>query len=511
MTKTRARWRAGAPGLAAALALAGCGAPRSEPAAVRSGGVELRAAVEPAAPRVGENRLHVELRDAQGRRVDAREVSVEVRMPAMGAMPAMGGPAAVTERDDGRFEADFELGMSGTWQVAIRAETAAGPARAQGSLVVGTPGLRLEATGAAAPAPAPEPAVAPPATHAHERAAEPGRAAHGEHPGEFALAPERVQRIGVRTARAERAHLTTPIRALGVVRWDETALEDVSLKVRGWVGRLEVDAVGDPVEKGQVLFTLYSPELYAAQEEYLQALRSRERAKASGAPERADRLVRAARNRLRLWDVSAGDLAAVEREGEPLDELPIRAPASGFVVAKAIVAGSGIEPGTRLYRIAPLDRVWVDAEVYETELPWVREGQPVRVELPYGPALSVEARVARVYPELRAETRTARVRIELPNPGLALRPDMYADVEIDVDRGERLLVPQSAVLHAGDRSFVFLALGEGRFRPREVTTGLRAGERVEVVAGLEGGEEVVASGTFLIAAESRLRAALEQW
>jgi Cu(I)/Ag(I) efflux system membrane fusion protein len=295
------------------------------------------------------------------------------------------------------------------------------------------------------------------------------------------------------------------------VAYDETALEDVSLKVRGWVGRLDVGAVGDPVEKGQVLFTLYSPELYATQEEYLQALRSQERAQATEAPDRADYLVRAARNRLRLWDIAPADLETLARRDAPLEHLPIRAPRSGFVVEKSVVKGSGIEPGQRLYRIAPLDRVWIEAEVYESEVALVREGQSVRVDLPYAPGRRYEGRIAYLYPSLSRGSRTARIRVELPNPDLALRPDMYANVRIEVDRGERLVVPQSAVLHAGERNFVFLALGEGRFRPQEVEVGLRMGDAVEVLAGLEPGSPVVSSATFLIASESRLRAALEQW
>jgi Cu(I)/Ag(I) efflux system membrane fusion protein len=277
------------------------------------------------------------------------------------------------------------------------------------------------------------------------------------------------------------------------------------------VGKVFVAAAGDPVEKGQVLFNVYSPELYAAQEEYLQALRSQARARASEAPERADYLVRAARNRLRLWDVAPRDLAELERRGEPLEELPIRAPVSGFALQKNVVEGSAFEAGERLYRIAPLSRVWVEAEVYEFELASVAKGRNASVTLPALPGRSFEAEVAYVYPTLDPGTRTARVRLELPNPDLELRPDMYANVRIHMDRGERLVVPLSAVLHAGERSFVFRALGEGRFRPQEVSIGARSGEEVEVLSGLEAGDPIVSSGTFLIASESRLRAALDQW
>jgi Cu(I)/Ag(I) efflux system membrane fusion protein len=323
--------------------------------------------------------------------------------------------------------------------------------------------------------------------------------------------PGRVQQIGVKLARAERKIVDASVRAVGRVVPEETRLVDVSLKVRGWAREVRVAAVGDPVEAGQVLLTVYSPELYAAQEEYLQALRSQARARESANPDRSDTLVRAARTRLRLWDVADTELDRIARSGESLEELPIRASAAGYVLEKSVVEGGSFEPGQRLYRIAPLDRVWVEAEIYEFELGLVREGQAAEVLLPYLPGREFEAVVGYVYPTLDPKTRTARVRLELDNPDLLLRPDMYANVRIETERSERLVVPLSAVLHAGERSFVFRALEPGRFRPQEVRVGHRSGEEIEILSGLEAGDAVVASGTFLIASESRLRAALEQW
>ncbi len=480
--------------LALPIAVGSCG-DRPEPVEVRAGGLVIEASLDPAVPRVGSNALWLELRDAGGRPVAGARIEAAVRMHAMGAMPAMGGPAPVIEVGGGRYRADFEVPMGGTWNVALSARPPGGDAaRAEGSLTVGTPGLRLEGVGAT------------------ER--EEGHAAHageGAHPAEFRLDPGRLQRVGVRTATAERRALTTTIRALGRVVAEETTLADVSLKVNGWVREIFVDAIGNPVERGETLFTVYSPELYAAQEEYVQALRSQERAQRSSAPDRADYLVRAARNRLRLWDVAERELERLERTGEPVEQLPIRAPVSGYVVEKSLVAGSAFQPGQRLYRIASLTRVWIEAEVYESELPLVREGQTATVTLPYLPERRFEASVAYVHPTLDPTTRTARLRLEVANPELALRPDMYANVRLHVERGERLVVPQSAVLHAGERSFVFRALGGGRFRPQAVEVGLRSGEELEILSGIEAGDEIVTSATFLIASESRLRAALDQW
>jgi Cu(I)/Ag(I) efflux system membrane fusion protein len=189
----------------------------------------------------------------------------------------------------------------------------------------------------------------------------------------------------------------------------------------------------------------------------------------------------------------------------------MRAPASGYVIEKNVVEGGAIEPGMRLFRIAPLDRVWIDAELQESEFEAVAVGDDALVSLPFLPGKKLEARVAYVYPYLQGDTRTARVRLQLANPGLVLRPDMYANVELKVDRGERLLVPDSAVIYAGKRRVVFVDLGDGRLEPRDVELGLGNGDVHEVVSGLEPGEQVVVSGNFLVAAESRLKSALEQW
>jgi len=476
-----------------AMVAGSCGDPASEPVALRSEGTRLVVAVEPAAPRVGANALSIEVRDASGEPVAGAAVEARVVMHAMGTMPAMGGPASVREEGPGRYRADFDLAMGGTWRVEIVATPPEGSAaRVEGSLTVGTEGLRLESAQSDAGAHAdPE--------HAHEA-----------HPAEFRFPSGRLQRVGVKTGVAERRTLRSTIRAVGRVIAEETTLEDVSLKVRGWVEEIAVDAVGDPVQMGAVLFTVYSPELYAAQEEYLQALRSQQRAQATSSPDRADYLVRSARNRLRLWDVADSEIERIARAGEPMQHVPIRAGVSGYVVEKNLVEGSAFQPGERLYRIAPLTQVWVEAEVYEYELPLVRAGQAATVTLPFSDD-SFEARIDYVYPTLDPKTRTARVRLAIPNADLVLRPDMYANVQVHVERRERLVVPQSAVLHAGERSFVFRALGEGRFRPQEVRVGLRSGDDVEIAEGLEAGDAIVTSGTFLIASESRLRAALEQW
>jgi Cu(I)/Ag(I) efflux system membrane fusion protein len=321
----------------------------------------------------------------------------------------------------------------------------------------------------------------------------------------------RRQLIGVETAAVSRRALAASIRAVGRVAFDETRLADVSVKYRGWIGRLHADEPGQAVRKGDPLFTLYSPELYAAQQDYLTALASQRAAGGTTAPQRADYLVRASRERLRLWDLAPAQIEGLATSGEPVEHIPILSPVSGFVLEKNVVAGSVVEPGMKLFRIAGLDRVWVEAEVYESELARVEVGQSALVTFPYLPGKSYPGRVGFVSPFLDAASRTGRVRVELANPGLELKPDMYANVELASDLGERLVVPEESVLYAGPRSFVFVDLGEGRLQPRRVELGVEQGEWVEVLSGLAEGDTVVTSGNFLIAAESRLKAAIEQW
>ncbi|MFQ5701600.1 MAG: efflux RND transporter periplasmic adaptor subunit [Acidobacteriota bacterium] len=321
----------------------------------------------------------------------------------------------------------------------------------------------------------------------------------------------RRQLIGVRTAPVQARPVTVRVRAVGRVVYDERRLADVTLKYHGWIGTLHVDEPGQRVEKGETLFTLYSPELYAAQEEFLTALASQRAARVTNAPDRADYLVEAARKRLRLWDIRDWQIDRLAEAGRPIEHLPIVSPVTGYVVEKNVVEGAAVEPGSRLYRVAGLERVWIEAEVYESDLPLIEAGQQARVDLPYLPGRSFQGRVSFVYPYLEPGSRTGRVRVEVENPALRLKPDMYANVTLEVNRGRRLVVPVEAVLYAGPRRLVFVDLGEGRLRPQEIEVGVRSGDDYEVLSGLEAGDVVVTSGNFLVAAESRLKSATEMW
>ena len=322
---------------------------------------------------------------------------------------------------------------------------------------------------------------------------------------------QRRQAIGVRTAPVETRPASVHIRAVGKLVYDETRLAEVTVKYRGWIGRLHADATGERVKKGEPLFTLYSPELYAAQEELATALASQQAARKTSIPDRADYLVEAARTRLRLWDIKDSQIDEIAKTGKPLEYIPIVSPVTGYVIEKNVVEGTTVEPGKTLYRIAGLDKIWIEAEVYESELPLIDVGQKAEVTLTYLPGKKFMGRVSFIYPYLEDKTRTGRIRVELPNPGLELKPDMYANVDLGEERGERLLVPEEAVIYAGPRRLVFLDLGEGRLRPQEIEVGIKTGDYYEVLSGLEEGDVVVTSGNFLIAAESRLKSAVTQW
>jgi len=489
------------------LLVVSCSGGRSEPARIESAGLALEVRTVPERPRVGGNQLDLLLRDAHGAPVDDAHVSVRVHMHAMGSMPAMGGAAGVEKTGNGRWRADFDLAMGGTWAVEVQAHRPdGGMLGAEGSLTVGAPGLRLAATGDMEPAPA---AAKPETTGAPQGGRAPGDTAAA--PGAFRFDESRLRQIGVHSELPRTEDLTRVVRALGRVVLDETTLHDVTIRVAGFVEEIDADALGEPVVAGQVLFRFYSPDAHAAQSEYLTMRRSQAAARGGSAPERSDGLVRAAAERLRLWGIDAADIAALARRGAPQETLPVRAPISGYVVEKTIVAGSPVAVGQRAYRIAPLDRVWIEAEVYEAELPRVAVGQSAEVVLPYAADQRFPATIAYVYPELDPERRTARVRLELANPDLVLRPEMYADVFLQQALGSRFTVPASALLRTGDRSFVFVDLGGGRLQPQQVVTGIESDGRVEILSGLTPDQRVVVSGTFLVASESRLRAALESW
>jgi RND family efflux transporter MFP subunit len=329
---------------------------------------------------------------------------------------------------------------------------------------------------------------------------------------EVQIDPRRQQLIGVRTGPVERRALTQPIRAVGTVRYDETRLADINVKVSGWIEELYVDYTGQFVEEGQPLFTLYSQELLSTQQEYLLALESRDQLRESQIADArvyADRIVDAARQRLALWDLPPDLVQALADGREPSHTIPFRSPVGGFVIEKRVVQGQHISAGQSLYTVADLSEVWVEADLYEEELSLVREGARATVTVAAYQGERFQARVIYIYPYVEEQTRTVRVRLALSNPNGRLKPGMYADVTLDVSLGEGVVVPTNALLDSGAEQHVFVAQGDGYFEPRPVVVGRRLGDSVQILDGLEGGETVATSATFFIDSESQLRSALQ--
>jgi Cu(I)/Ag(I) efflux system membrane fusion protein len=323
----------------------------------------------------------------------------------------------------------------------------------------------------------------------------------------------RRQLIGVRTEAVVQAPMREAFRAVGHVAYDESTLADVTLKVHGWITKLYVNETGQRVERGQTLFTMYSPELYNAEQDFLLAMRGASAgvSSADAAPNRMDLFKGASRQRLHLLGLTDAQIDTIAQNGKPSEDIAIPSPASGFVIEKNVVEGASVDAGMRLYRIAALSRVWVEADVYESDLAHVRAGQRATVTLDYLPGRSYEARVAYVYPYLDPTSRTGRVRLEIANKQLDLRPGMYASVELAADLGPRVQVPTSAIVYTGPRKLAFVDLGGGRFRPTEVKVGTESNGMYEVLAGLRPGDLVATSGIFLIAAEARISTAAKYW
>jgi Cu(I)/Ag(I) efflux system membrane fusion protein len=318
------------------------------------------------------------------------------------------------------------------------------------------------------------------------------------------ISTQRQQLIGIRTAPVRSQSIHKLIKAVGRVDYAEPNISIVNLKFDGWVEKLAVNSTGRAVRKGEPLFDIYSPELVAAQQEYLIALKS------GASFGDASSFLKSAREKLRLWGFTDQQADELGRTGEFKKTVTVYAPGSGIVIEKDVVQGQKVMAGEALFKIADLSRVWILGEIYEYELPFIKNGQDVKVSLSYYPGESFEGKITYIYPYLKPETRTNQVRIEVANPGLKLKPEMFANIEIHVDYGTRLTVPSDAVLDAGDAKIVFVAKGDGYFEPREVKLGVKGQDMYEVLGGLSDGEEVVTSANFLIDSESSLKAALSR-
>jgi len=323
---------------------------------------------------------------------------------------------------------------------------------------------------------------------------------------------EKQQLMGVKTTEVAVRPLEKIIRTVGRVEYDEKRLATVNTKFEGWIEKLYVDYTGMHVKKGEPLAELYSPELIATQQEFINVLRWAKQGRDvkndnihKMLSSDADTIVEAAKQRLRLWDISEAQIKKIEETGRPVRTLTLYSPVNGYVVQKMALQGMRVMPGEKLFDVADLSTVWIISDIYEYELPLIKVGDTARLYLSYFPGKEFRSRIDYVYPTLSGETRTAKVRFTIPNSGAQLKPQMFTNVEVKIILGKRLAIPDDAVIDTGTRQIVYVDKGEGNFEPREVMLGIRAEGFREVLKGLKAGERVASAATFLIDSEAQLK------
>ncbi len=326
----------------------------------------------------------------------------------------------------------------------------------------------------------------------------------------FRISPEKQQLIGVQYSTVEYQTISKSLRAVGKVAFDETKMTRVNPKIEGWIEKVYVDFTGKLVKKGQPLLTIYSPDLVSTQEEYLLAIKGRRQLGESPFPEAvnfSESLVQSARRRLELWDITDQQISDLEKRGTASRAMTLYAPASGFVTTRNAFPRQRVMPETELYSLADLSTVWIIADVYEFEAADIKLGQPATVTISSYPGREFKGKITYIFPQVDNATRTLKVRVELANKNFALKPDMYADVVLNITYGNHLVVPQEAVMDSGSEQLVYVSLKDGYFEPRKVQVGAKVDNKFIVLAGLKAGERVVTAGNFLIDSESRLKSA----
>jgi len=326
------------------------------------------------------------------------------------------------------------------------------------------------------------------------------------------IPPEKQQLIGVKTVIAEIKPLQKIIRTVGIVQYDERRLATVNTKFEGWIEKLHVDYSGRYVRKGEPLAEIYSPELLATQLEFINLLKwgkenkpVKNDAVGSMLANDSTAIIEGARQRLKLSDISDEQINKIEQSGKPVRALTIYSPVSGYVVQKIALPGMRVKPGEKLFDIADLSTVWILSDIFEYELPLIKVGEKALISLSYFPGRTFTSNIDYVYPAIAADTRSAKIRFTIPNPGNRLKPQMYTNVEVKINLGNKLVIPDDAVLDTGKRQVVYVDRGEGNFEPREVSIGMRTDGMVEVTGGLKAGERVASSANFLIDSEAKLK------
>ncbi|MFT6164014.1 MAG: Cu(I)/Ag(I) efflux system membrane fusion protein [Zhongshania aliphaticivorans] len=476
------------------------------------------ALLENAKLRQGDNPLIITVQDSQNNALNNIDIRLLVTQsmtnPGAEDTPAQDNAALVTllPSTDGRYRGTIVLPLAGDYDFAIDVSS---ELLGHGDLILtGQTGSSELHAATATPAGISHYTCS---MHTSVRAAAPGScpicgmdlvpvSKQQTQSGVISIDARRRQLIGVKTATAEYRELSKSITAVGRIAYDQHSASEINLKFDTWIGELKADFIGARVERGQVLFTVYSPELLSAQQEYLE---TRGRLASRGSD---DSLLKAARSRLSLWNISSADIRALEQRGRPIEFLPIYAEKNGVVVNKSIVSGSYAKAGSTLLQLADLSTVWVEAEVYEADLSVLEKGMSATVSMQNLSDREYSAKINYIYPSVNPLTRTTRIRLILDNSEGELRPDMYTQVHFNKELGKRLWVPDEAVMIAGETRVVFVDLGsEGKIKPVLVNTGQRTKGWIEITEGLSGGEQVITSGNFLIAAEAKLKTGIAQW
>jgi len=330
-----------------------------------------------------------------------------------------------------------------------------------------------------------------------------------ENPPEIMIPAEKQQLIGVKTIEVSFRPLQKIIRTVGRIEYDERKLVTITTKYEGWIERLYGNYTGKYVKKGEPLAEIYSPELFATQQEFINLIRWSKNQNEGNFGKMLDRdiqaILQAARERLRLWDITEAQIKKIEESRKPIKTLTIHSPVEGYIIQKSALQGARVMSGEKLFDLADLSTVWVIADIYEDEIPLIKVGDNAKINLSYFPEKEFYSKIDFIYPSLSEETRTIKVRFILPNPGGQLKPSMYTNVQVKIDRGVKLAIPTEAVIDTGERQIVYVDRGEGNFEPREVKTGVKAGSWVEVIRGLKPGEKIVAAANFLIDSEAKLK------
>lgn len=443
---------------------------------------QVQIKLNPNKPKIGNNQLTLFIRDANDQPISNVNLHLYAEMPAMGSMQAMREPVTLTHKSKGLYHGEYALPMAGSWPLSMSITSSThGNAHLLFDMNTSRQGVKLSQ-----------------ATPSQLATNNNDRAVPEQSLNTFTINHYRRQLIGVTTTTVNCQPLRKTIKAAASVTYNQTKLTDISLKYDAWVGTLKADYRGKSIQRGDILFTVYSPDLISVQNEYLNSLKQHH----------SQGLRKATKQRLKHWGINNAQIKALAKRGKANTHLPIFSPVNGTLIKKNVVAGSAIKKGAQLLRLADLSTVWVEGEVYQADLPFIKMGMKTRIVFAQR---TYTANINFIDPALNPLTRSAIVRVALDNSDGYLKPNMFATLHLQVDLGERLIIPEQAIIFSGEQRIVFVDKGDDRLLPVKIKTGVRNQDMIEVLDGLDWGDTIVSSGNFLIAAESKLKAGLAQW